>query len=220
MNTIIVAPHPDDEVLGVGGTILRRKSEGEKVAWLIITGVDIKSWGSEKVKQRAKEIAHISKLFQFDEVFELNFPAAQLDRVPMSELVGSIAEVFKIFQPSEIFVPHFSDAHTDHQVVFNAVSSCVKWFRYPSVRRVLAYETLSETGFGLSASNLFRPNAYINIEPYLDGKLDAMKVYASEVGPHPFPRSLDAIRALAMLRGAASGFRSAEAFELLMERIN
>lgn len=219
MNTIIVAPHPDDEVLGVGGTILRRKAEGKKVAWLIITSIDAQSWGSENVKRRANEIESISNLLNFDQVFQLNFPAAQLDRVPMSELVGSIAEVFKNFEPGEVFLPHFSDVHTDHRIVFDAISSCAKWFRHPSVKRVLAYETLSETGFGLSASNSFRPNTFINIEPYLDDKLDAMKIYTSEMGAHPFPRSLDAIRALATLRGSASGFKSAEAFELLVERI-
>lgn len=219
MNTIIVAPHPDDEVLGVGGTILRRKSEGDKVAWLIITGVNNKSWGSEKVQQRAKEIEYISKLLQFDEVFELNFPAAQLDTVPMSELIGSIGRVFKSFEPSEIFVPHFSDIHSDHRVVFDAIGSCVKWFRYPSIKRVLAYETLSETDFGLGSRGSFRPNIFFDIEPYLDIKIEALKVYTSEVGNHPFPRSVDSILALAILRGAASGFAAAEAFELIMERI-
>jgi LmbE family N-acetylglucosaminyl deacetylase len=220
MKTIVIAPHPDDEVLGVGGTLLRRKAEGVKVAWLIATRISVEAgWSEEKVMQRADEIKQITELFGFDEVFELNFLPTQLDRVPMSDLVAEISDVFRSFMPEEVFVPNQSDVHTDHRMVFNAVASCTKWFRYPSVKRVLAYETLSETDFGLVTGQGFRPNLFVNIEPYLDDKLRAMAVYASELGEFPFPRSHEAIRALATLRGVASGFKAAEAFELLRERL-
>lgn len=219
MKTIVIAPHPDDEVLAVGGTLLRRKAEGAKVAWLIVTAISVQSgWSEEKVKQRADEIKRITELFGFDEVFTLNFPTTQLDRVPMSDLVAGISEVFRSFKPEEVFVPHSSDVHTDHRVVFDAAASCTKWFRNPSVRRVLAYETLSETDFGLGTYQGFRPNVFVDIEPFLDHKLRAMDIYTSESGAFPFPRSHESIRALATLRGATSGFKAAEAFELLRER--
>ena len=218
MKTIVIAPHPDDEVLGVGGTLMRRKAEGEKMAWLIVTGISAEAgWSGEKIKQRADEIKRVTEFIGFDSVFELNFPTTQLDQVPMSDLIAAISNVFKTFEPEEVFVPHPSDVHTDHRIVFDAVASCTKWFRYPSVRRVLAYETLSETDFGLGANQAFRPNVFINIEPYLAEKLQAMDIYVSELGVFPFPRSHEAIRALATLRGAASGFKAAEAFELLRE---
>ena len=218
MRTIVIAPHPDDEVLGVGGTLFRLKAEGHKVAWLIVTGITSEAgWSKEKIEQRADEIKRVTALFGFDSVFELNFPTTQLDQVSMSDLVAAISNVFKKFEPEEVFVPHPSDIHTDHPIVFDAVASCTKWFRYPSVRRVLAYETLSETDFGLGANQAFRPNVFVNIEPYLAEKLQAMDIYVSELGVFPFPRSHEAIRALAILRGAASGFKAAEAFELLRE---
>ena len=217
--TLVVAPHPDDEVLGVGGTLLRRKAEGVKVAWLIVTAISFQSgWSEKKVKQRAEEVKRVTEFFDFDEVFTLNFPTTQLDRIPMSELVAGISAVFKSFAPEEVFIPHPSDVHTDHRMVFNAAASCTKWFRYPSVKRVLAYETLSETDFSLGTDLCFRPNVFVNIDPYLNGKLRAMEIYASELGAFPFPRSHEAIRALATLRGATSGFKAAEAFELLRER--
>jgi len=220
MKQIIIAPHPDDEVLGVGGTLLRRKAEGARIAWLIVTAISVKAgWSEERVKQRADEIRRITEFLGFNDVFELKFPTTQLDRVPMSDLVAGISSVFSSFAPEEVFVPHPSDVHTDHRVVFDAAASCTKWFRYPSVNRVLAYETLSETDFGLGTDQGFRPNVFVNIEPYLDDKLRAMDIYASELGEFPFPRSHEAIRALATLRGAASGFKSAEAFELLRERL-
>ena len=217
--TLVIAPHPDDEVLGVGGTLLRRKNEGAKLAWLIVTAVSVETgWSKDKVKQRATEIEMVTALFGFDEVFTLNFPAAQLDSVPMRDLVACISAAFRSFEPEDVFVPHPSDVHTDHRIVYDAAASCTKWFRHPSVKRVLAYETLSETDFGLGTDQGFRPNVFVDVEPYLAGKLRAMDVYASELGEFPFPRSHEVIRALATLRGSASGFKAAEAFELLRER--
>jgi LmbE family N-acetylglucosaminyl deacetylase len=220
MKTIVIAPHPDDEVLGAGGTLLRRKAEGTKLAWMIVTSITTKAdYSDEYIKKRANEIKCITQLFGFDSVFELNFPATQLDQIPMSDLVAGISNAFKAFEPDEVFMPHPSDVHSDHRIVFDAVAACTKWFRYPSIKRVLAYETLSETDFRLAATNAFRPNVMINIKPYLADKLRAMDIYASEMGKFPFPRSHEAIQALAALRGAASGFEAAEAFELLRERL-
>ena len=220
MNTIVIAPHPDDEVLGVGGTLLRRKAEGGKVACVIVTNISVEGgWEEEKVKQRDAEINQAKDLFGFDEVFRLNFPTTQLDCVPMGDLISKLSDIFKLFEPEEVFIPHPSDVHTDHKVVFDAVASCTKWFRYPSVKRILAYETLSETDFGLDTKQGFRPNVFINIEQFLDDKFRAMDIYTSELGEFPFPRSHETIKALATLRGAASGFKAAEAFELLRERL-
>jgi N-acetylglucosamine malate deacetylase 1 len=219
MRAIVIAPHPDDETLGVGGTLLRRKSEGASLAWLIVTGISIESrWSAEKIKQRADEIRRVTQLYEFDEVYCLNFESTQLDVIPMSDLIAAVSDVFKAFEPEEVFMPHPADVHSDHREVFDAVSVCTKWFRYPSVKRVLAYETLSETDFGLGTDQPFRPNVFVDVEHFFSKKLQAMDIYASEVGEYPFPRSHEAIRALATLRGAASGFKAAEAFELLRER--
>jgi len=220
MKVIVIAPHPDDEVLGVGGTLLRLKAEGAIVAWLIMSTVSGKDgWGEREVEKRASEIKNIAKFFNFDSVFELGLPSAALDQVSMGDLVSKISEIFKEFQPDDVFVPHFSDIHSDHRIVFDAVASCSKWFRHPSIKRVLAYETISETDFGLIPSHGFRPNYFVNIEAHLDSKLAAMDIYNSELGDFPFPRSHKAIRALATIRGATSGFKAAEAFELLRERL-
>lgn len=219
MRTIVIAPHPDDETLGVGGTLLRRKSEGASIAWIIVTTITAESgWSVEKVNQRADEIRRITQLYEFDEVYCLNFKTTQLDTVPMSDLVSAVSDVFKAFQPEEVFMPHPADVHTDHRAVFDAVSACTKWFRYPSVKRVLAYETLSETDFGLAIGQAFCPNVFVDIEHFFSKKLQIMDIYSSEIGEFPFPRSHKAIQALATLRGSASGFKAAEAFELFRER--
>lgn len=220
MRTIVIAPHPDDEVLGAGGTLLRRKAEGATTAWLIVTGISVDDgWSQEKVQRRADEIEQVAKALGFSSVFQLNFPSTQLDQVPMKDLVSAISKVFDEFAPEEVFLPHSSDIHSDHRVVFEAAASCTKWFRSPSITRILAYETLSETEFSLIPSQSFRPNVFVNIDSFLEGKLSAMDIYSTEVGEFPFPRSHEAIRGLATSRGSNSGFNSAEAFELMRERL-
>jgi LmbE family N-acetylglucosaminyl deacetylase len=182
LKIIVIAPHPDDEVLGPGGTLLRLKAEAATIAWLNVTTITAESgWCEDKIRQRADEIKRVTELFGFESVFELNFPATQLDRSSMGDLVTGISNVFKKFEPEEVFVPHSADVHTDHRLVYDAAASCTKWFRHPSVKRVLAYETLSETDFGLGTNQGFRPNVFVNIEPYLADKLRAMDIYASEL---------------------------------------
>lgn len=199
--------------------MLRRTAEGAAVGWLIVTGMSEEhGWPAEQVRRRDAEIAAVTELVGFTEVFNLRLPAARLDTLPMADLVQHFARVFTAFQPTEVFVPHPADVHSDHRLVFEAAAACTKWFRYPSVRRVLAYETISETDFGLAANTRFQQNSFVDITAFLERKLDVMAVYQSELGTFPFPRSREALRALAVTHGAAAGFGAAEAFQLLRER--
>lgn len=219
MRTIVIAPHPDDETLGCGGTLLRRRAEGASLAWVIVTGMSAETgWSAEVIERRAGEIEAVTRAYGFSRVYQLGLPPAGLDTLRISDLIAPLSAAFREFQPNEVFLPHPSDAHTDHHVVFEAAASCTKWFRYPSVQRVLCYETLSETDSGLSRSDAFRPQFFVDIGSYLEDKLRIMTHYESELGQFPFPRSLEALRALAMVRGAAAGYAAAEAFELLRER--
>ena len=219
MNVLVVAPHPDDEILGCGATLLRRVAGGANVAWLIVTGISEEiGWPTEQVKRREAEIAQVTAAVGFAQVFNLRLPSARLDTLPIAELIDKFSAVFNEFEPEEVFLPHCADAHSDHRIVFDAAAACTKWFRYPSVRRVLAYETNSETESGLEVGRTFQPNVFVDIESFLDRKLEIMAIYQSELGVFPFPRSIEAIRALAKLRGMTSGFKAAEAFQLLRER--
>jgi N-acetylglucosamine malate deacetylase 1 len=214
---LVVAPHPDDETLACGGTLLRLHSEGAELAWLIVTSVS-EGWTHDRMLRRETEIEEVAKQIGFRDVFNLRLPAARLDTLPIGDLIDRFAGVFKTFSPTQLLLPSRSDAHTDHRVVFDAAAACTKWFRYPSVRRVLAYETMSETGFGIDAEPGFHPNFFVDISGFLERKLEIMSIYGSEMGEFPFPRSAEAIRALATLRGAVSGSEAAEAFQLLRER--
>lgn len=214
---IVVAPHPDDEIIGVGGTLLKYKAQGHSIAWVIFTGssADVK----DEPSTRNKEIEEIKALVGFDEVYKLGFPAAALDTVPTKQLIESLSRVFLEYQPTDVFLPHPGDVHTDHREVFDASVACTKWFRYPSVKRVMTYETLSETDFCLNKEEAFFPNVYVDIHEWLDKKLELLMVYKSEFSDFPFPRSVYAIKSLAKVRGAASGFGAAEAFQLMRERV-
>lgn len=220
-NILVIAPHPDDELLGCGGTLLRRKAQGAKIGWVVVTAITEKGgWEHSKIVRRTGEIEKVRAGLGVDtqNLYQTGFPAAQLDQVPMGTLVAELAKIFKEFQPEEVYLPHPGDAHGDHRVVFYAASACTKWFRCPSIRRIFTYETLSETEAGLDNSKMFRPTSFVDISAYLNQKIELMGIYETETGEFPFPRSAEAIRALAKLRGAASGYQAAEAFEMLRER--
>lgn len=201
--------------------MLRRRAEGGVVGWLLVTAMNPgHDWGEEKIAQRRREIDQVREGLGVlpEHHYELGLQTTQLDRVAADDLVGRISEVFACFQPEEVLLPHAHDVHSDHRVVFDAAAACTKWFRYPSVKRVLAYETISETDFVLRPEGLFNPNVFVDITAFVDRKIALMSIYRSELGEHPFPRSEASLRALAKLRGAQSGFHGAEAFQLLRER--
>jgi N-acetylglucosamine malate deacetylase 1 len=216
---LVVAPHPDDETLGCGGTLLRTAESGAQLAWLIVTCMSEENgFNKSRIHGRDAEIDKVSSLYGFSDVFKLRLPTRQLDVIPMADLIEQFSAVFNAFIPTQVFLPNRSDAHTDHRVVFDAGAACSKWFRYPSVQRVFAYETISETEFSLDQRSTFQPNVFVDISSFLERKLNIMSVYRSEMADFPFPRSDEAIRALATLRGATSGYHAAEGFHLLRER--
>ncbi|MEN2768688.1 PIG-L deacetylase family protein [Ornithinibacillus xuwenensis] len=216
---LVIAPHPDDETLGCGGTVLRHKQEKDEIHWLIVTGISEEDgFTKERITTRDIEIDNVSNYYNFDSTTKLNFPTTRLDEIPMGKLVASIGEVVNQIKPTIIYLPYRGDIHTDHKYVFDAVISCTKWFRYESIKKILVYETLSETEFGINPdNNNFRPNVYVNIENYFNKKVEIMKTYKSELGEFPFPRSIDAMDALAKYRGVTAGVKYAEAFMLLKE---
>lgn len=219
MRTLVVAPHPDDEILGCGGTLLRRRREKADVAWLIVTGMSADAgYSADRIATRDAEIARVAEGIGFAEVFQLGLRPAGLDVIPIGEIVERISDVFRRFEPIEVLLPHPGDAHTDHRIVYEASAACTKWFRYPSVQRVLTYETPSETDFGVDPARRFMPSSYVDISAFLERKIELMAIYASEIGAFPFPRSPEAMRALATTRGAAMGCQAAEAFQLIRER--
>ena len=217
---LFIATHPDDETLGCGGTILRHKDRGDEIFWLIVTNIsESQGYSSKQVSDRQKEIAAVADIYGFNEVFKLDFPTTKLDTVGMTDLIGGISEVIANVKADIIYLPNRSDVHTDHQIVFKAAESCSKNFRYPFIKRILMYETLSETEFSLVSKDAFSPNVFIDISDHLQTKLKAMRIYKTEVMESPLPRSIEVIESLAKLRGSRIGKEYAESFVLLYEEM-
>ncbi|TCO73647.1 PIG-L deacetylase family protein [Marinisporobacter balticus] len=212
---LIVAPHPDDETLGAGGTILKYKQEGKKVYWLNATNTK-EEYGYSKSKKlkRDKEIQSVNEAYNFDGFYNLELEPAALDKYPKVEIITEISKIINKVKPNIVILPYEYDVHSDHKIIYECVYACTKSFRYPFVKRVLCMEILSETDFSDSDKG-FVPNYFVDITDYLDKKLEIFKIYESEIGEHPFPRSLENIKSLAKFRGASCGVKYAEAFRLM-----
>ncbi|MDX1761037.1 MAG: PIG-L deacetylase family protein [Christiangramia sp.] len=214
---IVISAHPDDEVLGAGGAILKHVADGDEVFWLITTNISTdQGFSEERVFSRQKEIESVEEQLGITRTFLLNYPTMTLSSSSLIKMVPKISEVFNEVKPEVIYCVNRSDAHSDHRITFDAVLACTKSFRYPYIKKVLMYECLSETEFAPALpEKVFFPNYFIDISKYMDKKLEVMQVYASEVGEHPFPRSNRNIKALAVFRGASVGVEYAEAFQLI-----
>lgn len=216
---LVIAPHPDDETLGCGGSLLKHKAQGDEIHWLIVTVADAKQgFAQSKIDARVEEIKRVAQAYGFTKTHEAKLATTMLDTLPKSQIVQAVSAVVNEVQPHTMYIPYRNDVHSDHAAVFDAAASCTKSFRYPSVKRVLAYEALSETEFGIRPDDTgFRPNVFIDVSPYAAKKIEIMKLYAGEMGAFPFPRSAEAIDALMKLRGSTAGVMAAEAFMLLKE---
>lgn len=221
MRVLVVSVHPDDEVLGCGGTLLRHRDRGDELHWLILT--EMKNgdrWSAPRVARRNQEIREVNEVLGAD-IHRLEYPALGLDTVRRADLVQDVKDIVEKVRPDTLYVPNRSDAHSDHRVAFEALIPAMKRFRHNSVRRILMYETPSETDLVPPLrESAFQPNWFVDIGEYLEDKLDLMEAYDSEFGEHPFPRSRRGLRALATVRGAIAGVEAAEAFVLLREVVD
>lgn len=216
---LVVAPHPDDETLGVGGTLLKHKNDGDVVFWLLMTHVlENKNFSSSFKAKREQQIEEVSRCFGFEKKFQLPFKTTQLDTYPLVDIIDSLYHVLQEAKPEVVYLPNPNDVHSDHRVTFEAGFAACKSFRAPFIRRLLTYESLSETDFAPPFSGQsFAPNVFTDITPYFGKKIEIVKIYDSELKEHPFPRSEKGLQALATLRGSAAGVPCAEAFMLLKE---
>lgn len=207
--TIVFAPHPDDEVLGCGGTILKKTEQGEDVIVCIATK------GDDFEARKAESVASSRYMGVHDTVF-LEFPDLNLDKVPRDLLTGRIRNVIEKYNPEEVFIPHSGDLHIDHKILSDAVLVATRPKYKITPKFVLSYETLSETGLNYQdVQNCFIPNVFVDIEDTIDGKIQALMHHETQVEVFPLGRSSKAVKALSVYRGTQCGMKNAEAFVLL-----
>ena len=215
MKILVIAPHPDDEVLGCGGTIAKHSENGDDVYLIIATKAYTPDWTEEFIKNREREIKESNKILGIKKTYFLNYPTVKLDTIPQKELNESIAKIVNKIKPDIVYIPFKGDLNKDHRLLFEASLVALRPIHH-KVKKILSYEILSETEWGQEIE-VFKPNVYVDITKTFNKKIEAMKAYGSELREFPHPRSLKAIEALAIKRGSEIGVKYAESFYLIRE---
>lgn len=223
-NVLIVAPHCDDEILGCGGVIKKMVQNGDSIFVLMITNGFIGApelFKKEDTERNRQEAQIANNYIGVKEVIFLDFPAPRLDTIPSYKLSMAISDVIRRKNIEVMYIPHKGDIHRDHFVTHECSLVAARPINNCPVKRIYAYETLSETEWAMPSQNeAFIPTVFEDITNYFDDKIKAFAFYESQVKTFPHPRSPESMRALAMHRGATVGFHLAESFMLIREIID
>lgn len=222
MTVLCVAAHPDDEILGVGGTLARHADEGESVHICILSdGVTSRYDESEapddEITRRRKRAKSASETLG-GTVSLYNYPDNSFDTVPLLDIIQTIESEIDQHQPDVVYTHHYGDLNIDHEIACRATITATRPLVNSSVDRVLAFETLSASEWAIpDSSNAFQPTTFIDVSKYLSSKLDALEVYENELREPPHPRTVETVEKNAHVWGAKAGVDAAEPFELLRE---
>ena len=213
---LVVAPHPDDETLGVGGTIAKFAARGDEVFVLMVSGHLPPLYNREDYEKTVSEAySAFSELGVLKSEF-LEIPATMIGDQPLHKVNGRISKIVNDFNPHIVFCP-YPDRHVDHRLVFDSVMVATRPVGIGrDIEIVATYETLSETHW--NAPHIepnFTPNWVVNISDYIDTKLAALKCYESQISDFPGPRSIEAVESLAKFRGTQAGFGYGEGFHIV-----
>jgi LmbE family N-acetylglucosaminyl deacetylase len=222
MRVLVVAAHPDDEVLGCGGTIARLAGSGHDVFILILgEGSTSRSQQREQADLSLVETLHqnsfeAAKVLGAKEVFMRSLPDNRFDTVPLLDIVKLVEELVTELTPEVIYTHHGGDLNIDHALTHRAVLTATRPVAGQPVREIYAFEVPSSTEWAFQRLEpIFRPNVFEDISETLDLKIKALSFYESETRPFPHPRSPEALRAIAQRWGSVVGHEAVEAFELV-----
>jgi LmbE family N-acetylglucosaminyl deacetylase len=215
---LVVAAHPDDEVLGCGGYISKQVNMGHKVSVLCVAdGVSSRSGevDIDELSARREGAHEAGKILGIDSYVFGDFPDNQLDTVPLLKIVKFIENAISIAAPQVVLTHHHGDLNIDHSVVSRATITACRPSKESSIETLLFFETPSSTEWSIGeADSFFVPNWYEDISESMAKKVEALTAYKMELREWPHPRSIRAIKSLAEWRGATCGFGAAEAFVL------
>jgi len=231
MKVIVFVAHPDDEVLGMGGTILKHNQKGDvvKVVYLA-TGITSRrstnfqnsvsyEQNKNKINQMQKEIKDLRKdakkscsILKVKDSKFYDFPDNEMDSVPLLKIVKVIEKEIKETKPDRIYTHHFHDLNIDHRTVFNAVLTATRPMG-SSVKEIISFEVPSSTEWNYPMQ--FNPNYFVEIKSQLSAKIKAMEAYKNEIRDFPHPRSVKNLKNVSERWGSVSGNKAAEAFEII-----
>ena len=223
---LIVAAHPDDEVLGCGGTVARLSMEGSDI-YTIILGEGVTSRNRKRdLTKRENEIAELkkqaenaNKVLGVKKVYTFNFPDNRFDTVPLLDIIKTIEEIKDDIKPDIVFTHHLGDLNIDHQVTFKAVMAACRPTIDESVKEIYSFEIPSSTEWNAPSSlTYFMPDYFVDVNKSLEIKINALKEYKTELRDFPHPRSLKAVELNAKQWGVKMGFEAAEAYKTIRIR--
>jgi N-acetylglucosamine malate deacetylase 1 len=220
-NILVVASHPDDEVLGCGGTIVRHVDGGDKVFILFLAdGVTSRAnKNDEEARLMRIKAANSASTYLGAELPRfLKFPDNKMDTIPFLDVVQEVEKVISEIRPKIVYTHHIGDLNIDHQITHKAVMTAARPQPNSTIREIYSFEVLSSTGWSTpSAESFFIPNKFVDISTTLDRKLSALEFYDGEMRKFPHSRSVKSVSILAHHRGSSMGMSAAEAFKV--ERI-
>lgn len=220
-NVLVVASHPDDEILGCGATIAKLQKEGWSITTLLMAEGITSRQGARNLEENKSALQKLhntaiqaNKIVGVKDVHLANLPDNRMDSVDLLDVVKLIEEHYLRIKPSLIFTHHRSDLNIDHKITNMAVLTAAR--PLPGLQTdILFFEVPSATGWDFSGEpNQFIPNLYYSVGETLDSKVEALKIYADEMRPFPHARSIEAVRHLAHYRGSQIGVTAAEAFSV------
>jgi len=213
---LVVAPHPDDETLGVGGTIAKYSAQGDEVFVLMVSGHLPPVYSRKAYEETVSEAYSAFSVLGVKKSEFLEIPATMIGDQPLHEVNGRISKVVNDFNPHIVLCP-YPDRHIDHRLVFDSVMVATRPLGAgKDIKIVAAYETLSETHW--NAPHIepnFTPNWVVDISDHINKKLDALGCYKSQISEFPGPRSIEAVEALAKFRGTQAGFGYGEGLHIV-----
>lgn len=220
---LVVAAHPDDEVLGCGASIAKHVAKNDKVRVLLL-GEGVTSRRKLSETQKEKLIVQLRKMTQkaarilgVEKITTKSFPDNKFDSVPLLDIIHAIEQEMEVFNPDIVYTHNKSDVNIDHRKTLEAVESAVRPIPSRKTQTVLAFEIPSSTEWNFIRYP-FAPNYFNGIKnEFLAKKIRALISYSSEKRPFPHPRSPEFSEALAKVRGSQSGQNLAEAFEVIYE---
>jgi len=215
---LVIAAHPDDEVLGVGGTIAKYARMGNDIFICILAEGATARYEGKMITQLEEYASQASEILGVKEIYFERLPDERLDQIPFIDVIKPIERRISEIKPDIIFTHHRGDANTDHQIVFKATIAATRTLRGDTIKKILCYEVPSSTEQSPPfLEYAFTPNVFVDISNSLAKKLEAMRAYQSEVGEYPHPRSIEALTVTARHWGVKVGLEAAEAFMLVRE---
>ena len=218
MRVLVIAAHPDDELLGLGATVARHADAGDEVTSLVVSDGATSRYeeGADRTLQDAGRAA--ARILGVRELRFLGLPDQRLDTLPILEVIQRVERVVGEIGPHIVYTHHWGDVNRDHRVVSEAVMVACRPIGPDHPKRLLCFETPSSSEWSSTDTSLtFIPNYFVDVTATIDRKLEAMACYATEIRPAPHPRSLEALRSRAQYWGQIVTRPFAEAFVLVRE---